>query len=113
MIGGVISLVFADRDAVTRFFALGFKHRFAGAPLGRAIGLGDHSGHGQPVPVLHHGMAHIGQLRLTALGLAIKPALRVARALMRVVPSLLTVEALTAAVAAVLGAKALLRRPRL
>src|SRR6266481_942803 len=102
-----------NRDATTGFFALGFKHRFGCAAFGRAISLCDHPGYGQSVPVLHDSMPHIGQLRLTALGLAVKPALRVGRALMRVILALLTVEVLTAVAAPVLRAKALLRRPGL
>ena len=92
VIGGVIGLVLADRDPMTGFLAPGFEHYLRGAPFGRVIGQRDHSRHGQAVPVLHHGVAHISQLRLAPRCLAIEPAFRVARALMGVVPASLAME---------------------
>src|SRR5450759_1332637 len=60
MIGGVIGLVFAGCDAAASSFALGLEHDLRGAALGGAIGVRNHTGHRQPMPVLHDRMAHIG-----------------------------------------------------
>ena len=86
----------------------------AGAALGGAIGVGNHAGHGKPMPVLHDGVAHIGELRLPSGGLAVKTAVGIAGTRMRVVLTLLSMKVRTVFVAAaVLEAKALLRSPGL
>ncbi len=63
------------------------------------------------MPVLHHGVAHISQLRLAPRGLAIEPAFRVARALMGVVLASLAMEVRTIAIAPILGTEAPLGGP--
>ena len=50
------------------------------------------SPHRQPMPVLHGGVDHIAELRLSPGGLAVKTAVRIAGARMRVVLALLAVE---------------------
>src|SRR3984885_2602242 len=67
------------------------------------------------MPVLHGGVAHIAELRLSPGGLAVESAVGIASARMRVVFTLLAVEVGAAAVgaAAVLGAETLVRGPRL
>jgi len=67
------------------------------------------------MPVLHDGVAHIGEFGLSPGGLAVKTAVEIAGTRMRVVPALLAMEVCAAVfvAAAVLGAKALLRSPGL
>ena len=110
MIGGIVRLVFTGRDAAARSFASRLQHGLRGAAFGGAIGMRDHAGHRQPVPVIHGGMAHIAELRLPACRLAIKSAVWVAGTRMGVVLALLAMEvcAVVIVAAAVLGAKALL-----
>jgi hypothetical protein len=74
MIGRVVRLVLTDRDAVAGSFAFGLQHDLRGPAFGGAIGVRDHAGHRQPMPVLHGGVAHIAKLRLPPGRLAIKPA---------------------------------------
>lgn len=92
MIGGVIGLVFAHRDAAAGRFGFGLEHRLRGAALGRPVGERDHAGHRQPMPVLHGGVSHIAKLRLPPGRLAVKAAVGIGRARMRVVLALLSVE---------------------
>src|SRR5258708_32399218 len=89
---------------------LGFKHDLRGTALGGAIGVRDHAGNRQAMPVRHGGVAHIAKLCLPPGGLAIKSAVGVAGTGMGVVLALLAVEvrAVIIVTAAVLGAKALL-----
>ena len=68
--------------------------------LGSAIGERDHAGHRQPMPVLHGGVAHVAELRLSPGGLAVELAVGIASARMRVVFTLLAVEVGAAAVGA-------------
>src|SRR6516162_8382548 len=67
-------------------------------------------GHRQPMPVLHRGVAHVAELRLPPGRLAVKSAVGIGHARMRVVLALLAMEAGPAVIiaAAVLGAEALL-----
>src|SRR3990172_3273204 len=115
MIGRVIGLVFAGRDAAASVFTLGLEHDLRSAALGGAIGVGDHAGHGKPMPVLHGDVAHVGELGLPPGGLAVKTAVGVGRTGMGVILALLAVEVCAAVfvAAAVLGAKTLLRSPGL
>src|SRR5476649_158093 len=109
MVGRVIGLVFTGRDAAANSFTPGLEHDLRGAPFRRTVGLRDHTGHGQPMPVLHGDVAHIGEFGLAPRGLTVKPAVGIARARMRVVLTLLPVEVRAiAVVAAILGAKTLL-----
>ena len=109
MIGGVIGLVRTGRDAAASGFALGLEHDLRGAALGGAVGLRDHAGHRQPMPVLHGDVAHIGEFSLPPRGLAVEPAVGIGRARMRVVLALLSMKVRTVVVAAaILGAKTLL-----
>src|SRR5580693_8638330 len=110
MIGRIIRLVLADRDAVAGGFASGLQHDLRGSAFGGAIGVRDHAGHRQAMPVLHGGVAHIAELRLPPGRLAIKPAVWVAGTRMGVVLALLAMEVRAAIIvtAAVLGTKALL-----
>src|SRR5450756_2726618 len=109
MIGRVISFVLTGRNAAASVFAPGLEHDLRGAALGGAIGVRDHAGHRQPMPVLHGGVAHITELRLPPGGLAIKTAVGIAGTRMRVVLTLLSMKVRTVVVtASVLGAKALL-----
>src|ERR1700689_1351038 len=110
MIGRVVRLVLADRDAVAGSFASRLQHDLRGTAFGGAIGVRDHAGHRQPMPVLHGGVAHIAELRLPPGGFAVKPAVGVAGTGMGVILALLAVEvrAVITVAAAVLGAKALL-----
>src|SRR5215212_8159623 len=110
MIGRVIGLVLAGGDPAAGGFAPGLEHGLRGAALGGAIGVSNHAGHRQAMPVLHGGMAHIGEFSLSPRGLAVKPAVRVRRTGMGVVLALLPVEvgAAVFVATAVLGAKALL-----
>ena len=63
--------------------------------------------------VLHRSVAHVAELGLPSCGFAIEPAVRISRALVRVVLALLAVEVCAVAVATILGTKALLRGPGL
>src|SRR5215467_15074187 len=80
------------------------------APLSGAGGECNHAGHRQPMPVLHRGVAHVAELRLPPGRLAVKSAVGIGHARMRVVLALLPMEVGPAVViaAAVLGAEALL-----
>src|SRR5271167_2822935 len=115
MVSRVISLIFAHRDAAAGLLGFGLEHDLRGAALGSAIGERDHAGHRQPMPVLHSGVAHVAQLRLSPGGLAVESAVGIAGARMRVVFALLAVELGPAIVVAtaVLGAETLVRGPRL
>ena len=115
MVSRVISLIFAHRDAAAGLLGFGLEHDLRGAALGSAIGERDHAGHRQPMPVLHGGVAHVAQLRLSPGGLAVESAVGIAGARMRVVFALLAVEVGAAVVvaAAVLGAETFVRGPRL
>src|SRR5580704_7028999 len=110
MIGRVISLVFAHRDAAAGLLGFGLEHDLRSATLSSAVGERDHSGHRQSMPVLHGGVPHVAKLRLPPGGLAVKPTVGIAGARMRVVLALVSVEIGSAIVvpAAVLGAEALL-----
>src|SRR5664280_834847 len=72
MIGRVIGLVRTGADAAAGGFALGLEHDLRGAALGSAIGVRDHAGHRQPMPIFHDGVAHIGEFRLPPGGLAVR-----------------------------------------
>ena len=115
VIGRVIGLVFAHRDAAAGLLGFGLEHYLRSAALGGPVGERDPAGHRQPMPVLHGSVAHIAELRLPPGGLAIKTALGIAGARMRVVLALLSVEIAPAifVAAAVHGAEALVRGPRL
>src|SRR5665647_2681909 len=109
MIGGVIGLVLTGCDAAASSFALGLEHDLRGAALGGAIGVGDHAGHRQPMPVLHGDVAHVGELGLPPGGLAVKTAVGIAGTRMRVVLALMSMKVRTVVIAAaVLGAKTFL-----
>src|SRR6266542_2531960 len=92
MIGRVIGLVFAHRDAAADFLGFGLEHYLRSATLGNPVGERDPAGHRQPMPVLHGSVAHIAELRLPPGGLAVKTAVGIAGARMRVVLALLSVE---------------------
>src|SRR5258707_6157718 len=62
-------------------------HRF-----GRAVRLCDHAADGKAVPVLHERMAHVTELGLAPIGLAIELGFRVSRALMGVALARLAVK---------------------
>jgi hypothetical protein len=110
MIGGIVRLILTDRDAVAGGFAPGLQHDLRGSAFGSAIGVRDHAGHRQAMPVLHGGVAHITELPLPPGRLAIKPAVWVAGTRMGVVLALLAMEvrAVVIVTAPVLGTKALL-----
>src|ERR1700746_2266482 len=112
MIGRIIGLVFAYRDAVASRFRDGFEHALRRASFSRAIGLGPLADDREPVAVLHGYVAHIRKFRLASRSLAIKPTLRIGLARMGVVGALLPLKVRAASlIATVLGAKALLRGP--
>src|SRR6266513_2695807 len=92
MISRVIGLVFAHRDAAARLLGFGLEHPLRSATLGNPVGERDHARHRQPMPVLHGSVAHIAELRLPPGGLAVKTAVGIAGARMRVVLALLSVE---------------------
>src|SRR5258705_4094525 len=109
MIGSIVRLVLTGRDAVAGSFALGLQHGLRGSAFGGAIGVGNHAGHRQPMPVLHGGVAHIAELRFPPGRLAVKPAVWVAGTRMGVVLAFLAMEVLAVIInAAVLGTKTLL-----
>src|SRR5882757_5327380 len=110
MIGRIVGLVLTDRDPMAGGFALGLQHALRGSAFGGAIGVRDHAGHRQAMPVLHGGVAHIAKLRLPPCRLAIKPAVGVACARVGVVLALLATKVRAAIIvtATVLGTKALL-----
>src|SRR5512139_2776421 len=85
------------------------------AAFGDAVGERDHAGHRQPMPVLHGNVAHIAELCLAPGRLAIKTAVGIGRACVRVVLTLLSVEIdpAVAIACAVLGVEALLGGPGL
>src|SRR5260370_9250230 len=64
MIGGVIGLVFAYRDASAALLGFGLEHGLRSVALSGAVGERDHAGHRQPMLVLHGGVAHVAELRL-------------------------------------------------
>src|SRR6202023_3127554 len=113
MIGGVIGLIFANRYAAAGLLSFGLEHDLRSAALGNAGGERDGAGHRQPMPVLHRGVAHVAELRLPPGSLAVKTAVGIAGAGMRVVLALLAVEVGSAVfvAAAVLGADTLVRGP--
>src|SRR5271163_3724013 len=112
MIAGVVGLVFANRYGAAGVLAFGFEHRLRCAPLGHAVGVRHHTGDRETVAVLHGGVPHITELCLAARGLAVEPAVRIGRARMGLVAALLLMKVrAVAAVAAVLGAEALVRSP--
>src|SRR6266849_6459184 len=85
MVSRVISLIFAHRDAAAGLLGFGLEHDLRRAALGSAIGERDHAGHRQPISVLHGGVAHVAELRLAPGGLAVKTAIGIAGARMRVI----------------------------
>src|SRR6202140_3837606 len=89
MIGGVIGLIFANRYAAAGLLGFGLEHDLRSAALGSAGGERDGAGHRQPMPVLHRGVAHVAELRLPPGSLAVKTAVGIAGAGMRVVLALL------------------------
>src|SRR6266566_6130321 len=111
MIGRVIGLVFAHCDAAAGLLGFGLEHHLRSAALGSPVGVLDHARRRQPMPVLHGSVAHIAELRFPPGGLAVKTAVGIAGARMRVVLALLSVEIGPAifVAAAVLGAEALVR----
>src|ERR1700704_2494830 len=88
----LIGLIFAHRDAAAGLLGFGLEHDLRSAAFGSAVGERDHAGHRQPMPVLHGGVAHVAELRLSPGGLAIKPAVWVAGTRMGVVLALLAME---------------------
>ena len=55
MIGRIVRLVRAGRDAAACRFASCLQHGLRSAAFGGAIGMRDPAGHRQPMPVLHGG----------------------------------------------------------
>src|SRR5262249_33545178 len=110
MVSSVIGFVFAHRNASAELLDFGLEYRLRSPPLSGAGGERDHAGHRQPMPVLHRGVAHVAELRLPPSRLAVKSAVGIGRARMRVILSLLPVTVAPAVIiaAAVLGAEALL-----
>jgi hypothetical protein len=47
MVGGVVGLVFADRNATAAFLGYGPEHVFRRTPLGRSRGMSDQTSHRQ------------------------------------------------------------------
>src|SRR6266566_1142528 len=76
--------VFARRDAAAGLLGFGLEHYLRSAALGSPGGERDPAGHRQPMPVLHGSVAHIAELRLPPGGLAVKTAVGIAGARMRV-----------------------------
>src|SRR5580704_10993723 len=58
MVGRVIGLIFAHRDAAACLLGFGLEHDLRSAALGGAVGERDHARHRQPMAVLHGGEAH-------------------------------------------------------
>ena len=56
--------------------ALSLEHRLGGTPFGGAIGLRHHAVDREPIAVLHHHVAHVGQLGLASRRLGTKALLR-------------------------------------
>src|SRR6266436_1113348 len=110
MVRSVIGFVFAHRNASAELVDFGPEHRLRSAPLSGAGGERDHAGHRQPMPVLHRGVANVAELRLPPGRLAVKSAVGIGRACMRVVRALLPMKVGPAVIiaAAVLGTEALL-----
>src|SRR5215831_670036 len=92
MISSVIGFVFAHRNASAELLDFDLEHRLRSAPLSGAGGERDHAGHRQPMPVLHRGVAHVAELRLPPGCLAVKSAVGIGHARMRVVLALLPME---------------------
>src|SRR6202011_1737129 len=92
MVSRVIGFIFAHRDAAAGLLGFGLEHDLRSAALGSAIGERDHAGHRQPISVLHGGVAHVAELRLAPGGLAVKTAIGIAGARMRVILAPLSVE---------------------
>src|ERR1700721_2752642 len=111
MVGRVIGLIFAHRDAAARLLGFGLEHDLRSAALGSAVGERDHARHRQPMAVLHCGVAHVTELCFPPGGLAVQSAVGIASARMRVVFALLAVEVGPAVIVAtaVLGAETLVR----
>src|SRR5262249_13313998 len=109
MIGRVIGLVFAHCDAATGLLGFGLEHHLRSAALGNPVGECDRARHCQSMAVLPGSVAQIAELRLPPGGLAVKTAVGIAGARMRVVLALLSVEIGPAifVAAAVLGRKLL------
>src|SRR5471032_629885 len=107
VIGSIVRLVLTGRYAAAGSFAFGLQHDLRGSAFGGAIGVRDHAGHRQPMPVLHGSVAHIAKLRLPPCSFAVKPAVGVAGTGMGVVLALLAVEvrAVIIVTAAILGTK--------
>src|SRR6202790_2762293 len=92
MIGRIIRRVLTGRDAAAGSFAPGFKHDLRGSAFGGTIGVRDHAGHRQAMPVLHGGVAHVAEPSLPPGRFAIKPAVWVAGTRVGVVLALLAME---------------------
>src|SRR5262245_12986065 len=92
MVSSVIGFVFAHRNASAELLDFGLEHRLRSAPLSGAGGERDHAGHRQPMPAFHRGVAHVAELRLLPGRLAVKSAVGIGRARMRVVFALLPME---------------------
>src|SRR5260370_11191414 len=84
MVSSVIGFVSACRNASAELLDFGLEHRLRSPPLSGAGGERDHSGHRQPMPVLHRGVAHEAELRLPPGLLAVNSAVRISHARMRV-----------------------------
>ena len=90
------------------------QHQQRGVALGEPIGCGDHRGGDQAVAILHQRVAQVTQLRLLAVALLVQPRIGIGGRFMRFIAALLAAKVRAiAVVGAVLGAKALLRSPRL
>src|SRR6266481_6435143 len=91
MVSRVIGLIFAYRDAAAGLPGFGLEHDLRSAALGSAVGERDHARHRQPMAVLHGGVAHVAELRFSPGGLAVKTAIGIAGARMRVILAPLSV----------------------
>ncbi len=108
---GIVRLVRAHGDAARAALLLLLKHQQSGIALGQSVGVSDHPGGDQAVAVLHQRVAQIAQLRFLAIALLVQPRPRIGGRCMRLVAALLAAK--VASVAVILGAKSLLRCPRL
>src|SRR5215470_16097180 len=113
----VVSFVAAQRDPAGR--AVPIHEREGRFAFGRAGGMRHFAANYKAVAVLHQSMAHVAEHALSAIALAIKSRVGIRGAGMRLVRALLAAEvpftvaaAIWRRAAAVLGPKALHRRPR-
>ena len=97
-IPAIVGFVRAQSEAMAApFLPHRIRHQDRRIGLRRSIGLRQHRVHDEPVPVLHHDMAQVTQLRFAAARLLIEPRIGIGLRCVRIIGTLLTMKARTTA----------------